>query len=98
MAEGKEGKKKKHLHQIRTVAAHDGTHVHHHTYKADKEDPHTEPERENVATSSNAEEAGQHVAEQMGMNEGGAPGGEDGQGPEGGADELEGGNGGEPAA
>lgn len=70
MAEEKDDKKpkKKHLHEIRTVAAHDGTYVHHHTYKDKPEDSHHEPERENVATSQNADEAGEHVAEQMGMN------------------------------
>ena len=69
--EGKEGEKpkRKHLHEIRTQAAHDGTYVHHHTYKADAHDHHTEPERQNVATSNSPEEAGQHVAEQMAMNE-----------------------------
>jgi hypothetical protein len=60
---------KKHLHQIRSVQAEDGTVVHHHTYKAKREDHHTEPERENVATSQDAGEAGQHVEEQFGMNE-----------------------------
>ncbi len=69
--EGKgEKKPKKHLHQIRSVQAEDGSIVHHHTYKAKKEDHHTEPERENVATSATPEEAGQHVEEQMGMNGG----------------------------
>jgi len=95
----KKGKtEKKHLHEIRTVAAHDGTYVHHHTYKAKKEDHHTEPERQNVATSADAEEAGQHVAEQMGMNEGGqgaepqgggeAEGGAEPQGGEGAAEGM----------
>lgn len=63
---------KKHLHEIRTVQAEDGSIVHHHTYKGKMEDHHTEPERMHAATSSNAEEAGQHVAEQFGMNGGGA--------------------------
>lgn len=82
MAETEGGKKhKKHLHQVRTVAAHDGTHVHHHTYKDKKEDAHSEPERENVATSGDAEEAGQHVTDSFAQNEGAAPAGE----PEGGA-------------
>lgn len=70
MAEKKEGEhKRKHLHEIRTKAVGDGTYVHHHTYKAHKDDLHTEPERENVATSSTPEEAGEHVSEQMGMND-----------------------------
>lgn len=63
------GKKKLHLHEIRTTAAHDGTYTHHHTYKEKKEDPFTLPERGPVATSANEEEAGQHVAEQFGMNQ-----------------------------
>ena len=65
-----EGKKhKRHLHEIRSVQAEDGSIVHHHTYKTRKEDPHTEGERQNVATSGDAEEAGQHVADQFGMNQ-----------------------------
>jgi hypothetical protein len=75
---GGEGEKKKperkHLHEIRTQAAHDGTYVHHHTYKAKESDHHTEPERQNVATSNSPEEAGQHVAEQMAMNQQGGEG------------------------
>lgn len=70
MAEEKHEKKAhKHLHEIRSVQAEDGSIVHHHTYKNKREDAHAEPERQNVATSSNADEAGQHVADQMGMNE-----------------------------
>jgi hypothetical protein len=84
------GKKpRKHLHEIRTTAADDGTYVHHETYKAKKEDAHTEPERQNVATSTNADEAGQYVGDRMAMNEqgGGAEeepgaGGEGAQGAE----------------
>jgi hypothetical protein len=72
MAEEKKGKKK-HLHEIRSRQAEDGTIVHHHTYKANKEDHHTEPERENVATSGDAEEAGQHVADQFAQNAGAQP-------------------------
>lgn len=88
MAEAMEHKsKKKHLHQVRTEAAHDGSYVHHHTYKEKKEDPHTEPERQNVATSGDAEEAGQHVSDSFAQNEGAAPAGE----PEGGAAEAGGG-------
>lgn len=64
--------KKKHLHQIRTVEAHDGTFVHHHTYKNHRDDTHTEPERENVATSGTPEEAAQHTQEQFAMNEPGS--------------------------
>lgn len=71
-----EKSKRKHLHRVVTEAAHDGTYVHHHTYKENAMDHHTEPERQNVATSSSPDEAGQHVAEQMAMNEqqGGDPG------------------------
>jgi hypothetical protein len=58
-----------HLHQIRTVEADDGTHVHHHTYKNARGDHYTHPERENAATSMNEKEAGQHVTEQFGMNQ-----------------------------
>jgi hypothetical protein len=79
MAEEKKGEEKKgekkarkHLHEIRTTATDDGHFVHHHTYKAKKGDTKTEPERQNVATSSSPEEAGEHVQEQMAMNQGGA--------------------------
>ena len=66
----REGKKKKlHLHQVRTVAVEDGSHVHHHTYKDKKGDPYTHPERENVATSATPEEAGQHVEDAFAQNE-----------------------------
>lgn len=60
---------KKHLHEIRTTEAEDGTFVHHHTWKSKKENRNAERERENVATSATPEEAGQHVAEQFGMNQ-----------------------------
>lgn len=76
---GKSGAKPKrmHLKRIVTEEAEDGTHVHHHTYMKDKHKPETEqPERRNSATSQNAEEAGQHVAEQFGMNQQ-QPGGAD---------------------
>lgn len=85
---GEHEKPKKHLHAIRTEQAEDGTFVHHHTYKAKKEHRNAERERENVATSATPEEAGQHVAEQFGMNQppegeaeaqpGGEPGGDPG--------------------
>lgn len=65
-----EGKgKKKHLHKIETVAAGDGTFVHHHHYKEKPEDQHVSHVREHMATSSDADEAGQHVAEQFGMGQ-----------------------------
>lgn len=79
---GEGRKKKKHLHEIRTVAAHDGTYVHHHTYKAHKDDPHAESERMHAATSQNEEEAGQHVAEQFAQNGGGSANEEEGEGTE----------------
>ena len=90
--EGKAKRPKKHLHSIRTEAVvdHKGKttgYISHHTYKAKKEDHHTEPERENVATSATPEEAGEHVAEQMGMNGqgGGEPEEEAAEGEQGGA-------------
>ncbi len=85
--EGKgEKKPKKHLHEIRSVQAEDGSIVHHHTYKAKKTDHHTEPERENVATSQDAEEAGQHVGDNFAQNEQAQPEEEPGaEAPEGGA-------------
>jgi hypothetical protein len=85
-AGGKGGKKKKmHLHEIRSVQAHDGTIVHHHTYKESKESPYTMPERGPVATSASPEEAGQHVQEQFAMNGAEPEGGDAGAG-EGGGD------------
>lgn len=71
--EGKKGKH--HLHEIRSTQAHDGSIVHSHTYKANKDDAFTMPERGPMATSSTPEEAGQHVAEMFGQNAagGGAP-------------------------
>lgn len=60
---------KKHLHSIYTEEAHDGTYVHHHTYKAKKEDHQSEPTRMNAATSQTPEEAGQHVEEQFAQNQ-----------------------------
>jgi hypothetical protein len=71
--EGGKGKKKAklHLYQIRTVEVDDGSHIHHHTYKAKKGDAFTMPERENVATSQSPEEAGQHIEESFAQNGGG---------------------------
>ena len=73
--EGKAKRPKKHLHSIRTEAVvdHKGKttgYISHHTYKAKATDHHTEPETP-MATHDSAEEAGQHVAEQMGAQEGG---------------------------
>lgn len=76
------GKKKLHLHEIRSTYAKDGSIVHSHTYKDHADSPHMHPERGPMATSTSPEEAGQHVAEQFGMNQQGAE-------PEG--DELQGG-------
>jgi hypothetical protein len=80
-AEGKP--KRKHLHEVRTEQAEDGTYVHHHTYK-DKKGGHPEPERRNVATSKTPEEAGEHTTEQFGMNDQGEgdPGGAPAEGDE----------------
>lgn len=71
MAEKEEHEKpkKKHLHQIRSEATEDGHVVHHHTYKKKAGDAETEPERKNVAVSSSPDEAGEHVADQFGMNQ-----------------------------
>lgn len=60
---------KKHLHEIRTKETEDGHYVHSHIYKKKRGDTETEPERQNVAVSNSPEEAGEHVAEQFGMNE-----------------------------
>lgn len=65
------GKKKLHLHEIRTTQAKDGSLVHHHTYKDHIDSPMSHPERGPMATSSDPAEAGQHVEEQFGMNQGG---------------------------
>ena len=74
-AEGKSeggGKKRKlHLHEVRSTQAHDGSIVHHHTYKEHKDAPFAMPERGPVATSATPEEAGQHVEEQFAQNQGG---------------------------
>lgn len=59
---------KLHLHGIRSEQAADGSIVHHHTYKDHKDAKYTHPERGPMATSGTADEAGQHVAEQFGMN------------------------------
>lgn len=70
---------KKHLHSIRTERVTDDKgkttgYVSHHTYKAKHSDHHTEPEKP-MATHDTADEAGEHVQEQMGAAEGagGAP-------------------------
>jgi hypothetical protein len=62
--------KRKHLKRIVSEETHDGHILHHHTYTPSRdEDQKEEPERRNVAVSASPEEAGAHVAEQMGMNE-----------------------------
>jgi hypothetical protein len=80
--ERKEGGKKKrlHLHEIRSTQAHDGSIVHHHVFKDNKNSPYTHPERGPMATSATPEEAGQHVQDQFAMNQGG--GGEEAGGQE----------------
>lgn len=68
MAEKETKKKRRRLREIRSRYTDDGKVVHHHTYE--KEDGSgEEPERQNVAVSQDADEAGQHVSDQMGMNE-----------------------------
>lgn len=71
----KGGKKKKHLHQIITTFAHDGTAGHEHVYKAKKEDHHTEPPVF-AGTSSNMEDLHDHMDDHAGpqMNGGGGGG------------------------
>lgn len=59
---------RKHLKRVVTEETHDSKYLHHHTYEK-KRGEGEEPERRNVAVSSSPEEAGQHVAEQMGMNQ-----------------------------
>jgi hypothetical protein len=81
--ESKGGKKRLHLHEIRSTQAHDGSIVHHATYKEHKDHPFTMPERGPMATSSTPEEAGQHVAEQFGQNAMGGGGGAEPEGDEG---------------
>jgi hypothetical protein len=78
MAEDKKKPAKKHLHSIRSEETEDGHIIHNHTYKKKRGDTETEPERKNVAVSSSPEEAGQHVAEQFGMND--QPQGDEGGG------------------
>lgn len=79
---GEKAKKpKKHLHSIRTEATvdHKGKttgYISHHTYKAKATDHHTEPEKP-MAVHDTAEEAGQHLAEQMGAQEGGGGAGQE---------------------
>jgi hypothetical protein len=70
--------KKLHLKEIRSVQAADGSIVHHHTYADHKDAKFPHPERGPMATSTSADEAGQHVAEQFGMN--GMAQGEEGAG------------------
>jgi hypothetical protein len=70
--------KRKHLKRIVTEETHDGHFLHHHTYTPHRDDDREEHERRNVAVSGTPEEAGQHVAEQMGMNEPPAAGGDPG--------------------
>jgi hypothetical protein len=78
MAEDKKKPAKKHLHIHRVEETDDGHFIHHQTYKKKRGDTETEPERKNTAVSSSAEEAGQHVAEQFGMND--QPQGDEGGG------------------
>lgn len=63
-----EHKERKHLKRIVSEETHDGHVLHHHTYEKTRGSG-EEPERRNVAVSNNWDEAGQHVAEQGGMNQ-----------------------------
>ena len=88
------GGKRMHLHEIRSVQAHDGSIVHHHYYKAKKEDPHISMVKENAATSDGPPDAGAHVEDQFAMNQmgqgepqGGAPEAAEGAEPQGGEPE-----------
>lgn len=72
MTEKKDKKKKKKLRELRTVFSDSGHAIHHHTYEG-------EGERQNVAVSSNPEEAGQHLSDQMtqALQQGGGDDGQD---------------------
>lgn len=61
----KSGKKKKHLHQIITTRAHDGSFGHEHIYKDKKEDMHSHPPVF-AGTSSNMEDLHQHMDDHFG--------------------------------
>lgn len=69
MAEEKKsegGKKaKKHLHQIVTTRAHDGSYIHEHVYKAKKHDHHSEPPVF-AGTSQGMEDLHQHMDDHFG--------------------------------
>lgn len=79
--------KKLHLHQVISehVVDKDGKSqgvVHHHVYKDHHSDPHAHPPRP-MGMSSTPEEAGEHVADQMGQAwQGGGEGGEGGGAPD----------------
>ena len=90
---GKKKAAKKHLHQIVTTFAHDGTATHEHIYKDKKEDHHTHPPVL-AGTSSNMEDLHDHMDDHAGpvMNGGGGEEEEEQEGGEGG----EPGGGGEP--
>src|SRR4051794_34016406 len=57
-----------HLRSVRSEQAADGSIVHHHTYADSKEARFPHPERQNMATSATAEEAGQHVSDMFSQN------------------------------
>lgn len=82
MADKKQGKKRLHLHEVRSEQAHDGSIVHHHTYKESKEDHMTQPERRNVATSGNADEAAEHIRDAFAQNQMGEQQAQPGEGGE----------------
>jgi len=59
-------KEKKRLVRQEVEETEDGHYLHHHTYRNGKGE---HEHRKNVAVSASPEEAGEHVAEQFGMNE-----------------------------
>lgn len=82
-------KPKKHLHQMITTFAHDGTAIHEHVYKDKKEDHHSHPPVF-AGTSQTLEDLHDHMDDHAGpvMNGGGGVDEEEGEGegePEGGA-------------
>lgn len=67
---GKGKKPKKHLHQVITTQAHDGTFSHEHIYKDKKEDMHSHPPVF-AGTSSDMDDLHQHMDDHFGPQTGG---------------------------
>ena len=61
--------KRRHLKKIETEETRDGHFLHHHTVTPSRHKDKPEEHHRNVAVSTTPEEAGQHIAEQFGMNE-----------------------------